>query len=657
MSQVAEDTLQAGREAAERHAWPEAFQHLKGADSDGALESAEDLERFGEAAWWTAHAEESVDALERSFKTHRQAGDRRAAARLALKLAREHFDRVAVTVGAAWLARATRLLEGEPESPEQGFLEAVRAAMTGARGDLEGALAMAERALEIGMRTGDADVQAFALAAQGWIRVAMGQRQEGLALMDEATVAAVSGEVSPRVTGDIYCGTISTCRDLGDYRRASDWTEAAERWCQRQSISGFPGICRVYRAEIIRLRGAWAEAEQEARKACDELRRFGLFFYEGSGFNEVGEIRLRLGDLDGAEDAFRHAHALGRDPQPGLALLRLAEGDIESAAAGIQRALDGQRSDRLARARLLPAQAEIALAAGDQETAKEAAAELEEVADIYETAPLRASALSARGTLQLNEGDPQSAVGTLRRAWALWQEVDLPYEAARTRVDLASAYRALGDDEAAVLELEVARSAFERLGAAPALRRVEGLLEAAGKGRAPAVAVRSSRVTKTFMFTDVVGSTPLLEALGDDAWQELLAWHDRTLRALFARHDGQEIDHAGDGFFVAFDDPAAAVESAVAIQRRLAEHRREHGFSPQVRIGLHTADVTLRGRKYTGKGVHAARRVADVAGGEEIISTAKTLKGVAPRYPLGEPRTVRLKGISGEVSVVGVDWR
>ncbi len=506
------------------------------------------------------------------------------------------------------------------------------------------------------MRTGDPDVQAFALAGQGWIRVAMGQREEGLALMDEATVAAVSGEVSPRVTGDIYCGTISTCRNLGDYRRASDWTEAASRWCKRQSISGFPGVCRVYRAEIIRLRGAWSEAEQEARKACDELHRFGMLSYEASGFNEVGEIRLRLGDLDGAEDAFRHAHALGRDPQPGLALLHLAEGNVDAAAAGVQRALD-HRKDGLSRARVLPAQVEIALAADDQEIARAAAAELEEVAAKYGTSTLEASALSARGSVQLAEADARAAVDTLKQAWSLWQEVDLPYESARTRVEMASAYRVLGDDEAAILELEAARSAFERLGAVPALQRVEAALEDAGEDRGPAVAVPSAEVTKTFMFTDVVGSTPLAEALGDDAWQQLLAWHDRTLRSLFARHGGQEIDHAGDGFFIAFDDPAAAVEAAVDIQRSLADHRREHGFSPQVRIGLHSADASLRGRRYTGKGVHAARRVAEVAGAEEIISSATTLEGLAPRYPLGQPRTVRLKGISGEVAVVDIDWR
>jgi class 3 adenylate cyclase len=299
---------------------------------------------------------------------------------------------------------------------------------------------------------------------------------------------------------------------------------------------------------------------------------------------------------------------------------------------------------------------EIAIAANDLETARSAADDLEAIAEDYGTPALQASAACARGALQLAEGDAAAACESLRRGWRLWQEVDAPYEVARARMLLADANRAEGDSEAATLELRAARSTFERLGAVLDSRRAAELLgpDAGSVGRPVAA---SRRVTKTFMFTDIVRSTNLVEAIGDDAWEDLLRWHDQTLRSLFGEHEGEEVKHAGDGFFVAFSDAARAVECAAAIQRTLADHRREHGFAVQVRIGLHSAEATRRGRDYGGKGVHQAARIASLAEGGEILASQEIIEAGPISFVVSETREVSLKGISTPVQVATVEWR
>ena len=652
---VADDPQDQARDAIARHAWREAFDLLTAADASGGL-SPEDLESLAEAAWWTGRMDDCIEARERAYAAHVEAGKSRQAAAAAIRLFRHHYQKLESSVAMGWLSSAVRLLAQEPECPEHGYLSWIYTNVAVGTGDLDGALEHAKRTLEIGTRFGDRDLQAMGLFDQGNVLVAKGQVAEGMALLDEAMVAAVGGELGPLTTGTIYCAMISTCERLADYRRAAEWTDAAQRWCGRQSISGFPGVCRVHRAEIMRLRGAWDEARQEAMLACDELKGFNLRA-TGEAFYQIGEIRLRMGDLAAAEDAFRQAHELGHEPQPGLALLRLAEGKVDAAATMIKRALADESWDRLARARSLPAQVEIAIAAGDLETARSAADEMATIAEAYGPPALHASAACTLGALQLAEGDAAAALQSLRRGWRLWQEVDAPYEAARARVLLAAAYRAEGDDEAAVLELRAARSAFERLGAAAdALRAAELLGTEAGPADSrPQVA--ALRATKTFVFTDIVKSTNLMEAIGDEAWEDLLHWHDQTLRALFAGHGGEEIKHEGDGFFLAFADASAAAECAVAIQRTLSDHRRDHGFSPQVRIGLHAAEATRRGRDYGGKGVHQAARIASLAEGGEILVSQETLAAAPLRFALSEPREVSLKGISEPVPVVTIEWR
>jgi class 3 adenylate cyclase len=642
--------LTAGREAISRNAWREAFDLLTEAEASEKLEP-EDLEGLGEAAWWTGRLDDCIDARQRAYAAYVNSGSHRRAAMLALSLAKDHYAKQAAAVGSGWLNRAQRILEQDPDSVEFGYLQRMRAvlAFEGER-DFESALEHATRAYDIAARFGDRDLLALALHDQGRILVAQGHVADGMALIDEATVAAVGGELGPFWTAAIYCNTITACRDLADYGRAAEWSDAAKRWCDRQAIAGFPGMCRVYRAEIMRLRGSWQEAEREARRACQELKEFNLS-YTAEAFYEVGEIRLRMGDLAGAEDAFGQAHELGREPQPGLSLLQLAQGKVDAAVASIGRALRDSPSDRLARSRLLPAQVEIAIANGDLETASAAADELADIAGAFGSAALRGTGLSAQGAVFLAEGNAVAALSAFREGCQLWQQIDAPYEAARVRMLMALAHRALGDEEATVLDLRAARSAFERLGARPDAARAAELM-----GMDSTVHTGSS-LTKTFMFTDIVKSTALVEAIGDGAWEDLVRWHDQILRSQFASHGGHEVDHAGDGFFVAFDEAAAAIECAVAVQRTLAEHRRAHGFSPQVRIGLHTAEAVRSGATFRGKGVHQAARIASMAEGAQILISGTTLDAATSRYPASEARTVRLKGISEPVEVSTIDWR
>ncbi|HXO58715.1 MAG TPA: hypothetical protein VN834_02850, partial [Candidatus Acidoferrum sp.] len=417
MAQVNLDkTLEAGREAISRHAWREAFELLTAADQGGGLTAA-DLEGLAEAAWWNGRVELCISARERAFALHLEAGEPRRAALVAMDLAKDHSGRKAAAVGAAWFSQAQRLLQDEPVGVEHGFLSRRKWVQAHNSGDYERALEFAQQTLEIGTRFGNRDLMALGLQDQGLTLVAQGQFGEGMALLDEATVAALSGELRPLTTGAIYCNTISACEEIADYKRASDWTDAARRWCERQTISGFPGMCRVHRASVIRLTGAWQEAEQEARNAYEEVLDF-KDDYAAEALYQIGEIRLNRGDLVEAGDAFRQAHDLGREPNPGLALLRLAEGDVAAAAASIKRGLAAEPQP-IARSRMLPAQVSIALAAGDLATASAAAVELGSISATYTTPALRAHTHYARAAVALAEGNPDSAVRDLCTALAL----------------------------------------------------------------------------------------------------------------------------------------------------------------------------------------------------------------------------------------------
>lgn len=656
MSSVVEETPgQRARAALDRHAWGEAYEVMAQADHAGGL-APEDLEVLAQSAWWVGQQDVARDAWERAYTLHAKAGDKLAAANAAAQLAFNLLGAGLPSVLNGWVNRAERLLQGAPEQPVHALLAVVRGMMAFTAGDLDIAAAAGRRALELGTAFGIPDLQAMGLHLEGRALVAKGRVEEGMALLDEATAAAVSGELSPQVTGRVYCSTVSACWGVADYRRAGEWADAAERWCRRRSINGFPGVCRLHKAQIHKLRGMWREAEAEALLACKELPSwFPLDL--GRALSEIGEIRLRTGDLEGAEEAFLQANDAGHDPNPGLALLQLAEGDVQAAAATIRDALDNPQAGSfetppnsdLQRASLLPAQVEISLATGDLDAARAGAVDLDQIAETTGVAAMRASAAWARGLLQLAEGQAEAAQQSFRGSAALWAELDAPYETARARMGLADAYRAAGNEGRAVLEYRAALASFDRLGAAPDARRAtEALGEAVGR---PA----PRQVERTFMFTDIVRSTNLVEALGDEAWGHLIRWHDEQLRSQFAAHRGEVVKAIGDGFFVAFQGPGDALACAVAIQRALAEHRRAHGFAPQVRIGVHAASATHEGLDYRGRGVNAAARVGALADGGEILATAQTA-ALAPTQPATGLRSVMLKGFADPVEVVSIEW-
>ena len=653
------ETLELGREAMDRHAWAEAIDVFVAADGDAGL-VAGDLERLGTAAWWSGQPDQATDALERAFTAFAESGQSSDAARVALVLAYQGFRRKAGSVAGGWLARAARLLESEPDSPSNARIAVFHALGALMAGQLTQGIELADRAMALAQKHHDPDANYMAMSFKGMGLVFAGDLEAGLTLIDEAAAAASSGQLELRTASDIYCNTIAACRNVGDYKRAGQWAEEGERWMRRQAVGGYPGICRVHRAELMRLRGLWSEAEQEARQACDELERFGLLDAMGYAHYEIGEVRLRMGDLDAASEAFDRAYEYGHDAQPGMAILQLARGEVDEAGRSIARALttaagSGGPADRATRARLLPAQVDIALAAGDLDTAGKAVEELESIATDFDRPMFAAGALTARGQLLLGEDRPAEASPILGRSWRLWQETDLPYESAKARLRYGEAIGAEGDKAAGNRDLRAARSVFERLGAARDLQRVDALLgedAAASAPRAP------SRTTKTFMFTDIVTSTDLVGLIGDDAWGELLRWHDRELRSSFAHHRGEEVNSTGDGFFVAFEKAADALECGVDIQRRLAKHRREHGFAPQVRIGLHAAEATRQGSDYQGRGVHVAARVGAAAVGEEILVSSATLSEIdSIRFGLSEPRQLSLKGVEEPVEVRSVNWR
>jgi class 3 adenylate cyclase len=641
MTQVLDDSAAQGREAAARGAWAEAYDLLRPtANSLGG----EDLEALANAAFWTGKLDEAIDFREQAHSAFVAQGDKKRAAMLAVVISRDHLMKFDSAVSKGWFAKAHRLLENEEESEANGYLAVAEALDTLFTGDLDAAEQHAARAMEFGRKYGDPNLEAMARVTLGKIYVSRGQVDDGLALLDEATAAAISGELEPWTTGFIYCCTITSSSGLGDFRRAKEWTDAANRWCDRTQTKGFPGACRVHRASIMRLQGDWPTAEQEAAQACEELGAFDPYT-TGAGFYEIGEIRRRRGDFAAAEEAYRQAKEWGRDPQPGLALLRLAQGKAESAATAIKRSL-GNAEDPVMLVRRLPAQVEIALTLGDLRTARTAAEELDQLVDRFKVGNVRAPAFDATvclawGQIRLAEQDWEGAVSAFERSVEAWRSVGAPYEVAEAQLHLGIALRRAGQEDEAREELIAARSTFERLGAALDVERIAELLGEHG-------------VKRTFMFTDVVDSTKLVEALGEEKWRKLLGWHDRKLQELIEARGGEVIKQTGDGYFAAFQSPAAALDAAVAIQRALDEHEP---LAPDVRIGLHTGGAFHRtDDDYAGQGVHMAARIGALAGGGEILISSESVDS-GSRYALSEVRAEAVKGVDDPVEVRSVAWR
>jgi DNA-binding CsgD family transcriptional regulator len=469
------DELRRGRAAHASRAWLDAYTALSEADRIAPLEAA-DLDLLATSAWLIGRMDEYVTLLERAHLAHIEDGDNLAAARSAGWLGMTLAIGGEIGPASGWFGRAHRLVEREGrDCVERGWLLLPLVLQREAAGDYDGADEAAAGAVEIAERFDDPDLAAIALHAQGMSRIKQGSIDEGLRLLDEAMAGVTADLVSPIVAGVVYCGVIAGCEEAFELRRAQEWTNALTRWCEGQpQMVSFTGRCLAHRAGLMQFHGEWRDALEEAklaRERCEEAMNRAA---AGQALYQQGDLHRLQGDFDSAETAYRDGNGYGREPQPGLALLRLAQGDAD-AAAGMSRRAVGEVEDSLQRAGVLPAHVEIMVAVDDLDEARRAAEELAEIAAAGKRPMLEAIAASARGQIELAEGNAEAALKALRHACRIWQELDAPYEVARVRLLIGLACRRLDDEESAELEVGAAREVFERLAASPDLARLDVL--------------------------------------------------------------------------------------------------------------------------------------------------------------------------------------
>jgi DNA-binding CsgD family transcriptional regulator len=462
-----------GREAFARRAWADAFEFLSRADRAATL-GAEELELLATSAYMLGRDDEYVRALERAHHAHIDAGDPARAVYCVYWIGHNLMLRGEIGPATGWFGRGQRLLERDCAA--RGYLLIPILVGHAIAGDSKAAYETATEMAEIGTHFADRDLIAIGVHEQGHALVRQGRFEEGLRLLDEVMVAVTAGELSPIVAGMVYCNTIGLWQSVYELRRAREWTEALTRWCEQQpDMIAHTGVCLVHRAEIMQLQGAWDAALEEARRAGERFAQ-GVLNERvcGKAYYRQGEVHRLRGERSAAEKSYREASRRGFEPQPGLALLRLADGKGDAASSAIRRVLDEASQPRV-RAALLPAYVEVMLAAGEVDAAREACRELEKISGGHHSDQLRAMSAQARGALALAEGEPQAALVALREAWHAWQELEAPYEAARVRVLVALGCRAVGDEDTASWELEAARAVFGQLGACPDIARVDSL--------------------------------------------------------------------------------------------------------------------------------------------------------------------------------------
>jgi DNA-binding CsgD family transcriptional regulator len=463
-----------GRRSFAQREWAAAYVQLSAAAQ--AAPEPEVLEQLATVAYLLGRDDDWAAFGTRAHQGFLDQGRVERAARCAFWLAYGYLDRGEEARASGWLARARRLLDAAGQDcVEVGYVLFLDGYLALVAGDAATAGASCEEAARLGDRFADLDLVALARLVLGGVRLLEGETARGLALLDEVMVTVEAGGVSPIVAGIAYCAVIETCQEVYDLHRARQWTTALTRWCATQpDLVPYRGQCLVHRAEIMALHGDWPDALEEARRAAEMLVAPPGRPAAGLAFYQLGELNRLRGAFVAAEEAYRQASHWGRDPQPGLALLRLAQGQFDDAAAAVRRVMH-EAADPVSRVRLLPAQIEIMLAVGDVQTARIAADELTRHAQHLGSRSLTAAAAHADGAIRLAEGDPRAALATLREAWRAWQELEVPYEAARVRVLIGLACRALADQDGATMELDAARWVFHHLAAAPDLARMDAL--------------------------------------------------------------------------------------------------------------------------------------------------------------------------------------
>ena len=470
---TASNIIDRGREAFRRQAWSDAFSLLSSADEESSLEPG-DLELLARAAYLIGKKSEYTEIWARAFRKYRERGHIQKAADCAFRLGLTLVMGGGRAQGSGWFARAGRMLEDvKEECVEKGFLLIPEALQSLNSGDFTAAYDLFSRAVDIGRRFEESDLTTMGQLGQGQALVYQNKITEGTTLLDEAMVAVVSEETTPIVSGIVYCAVIETCREIYDFQRAKEWTAALSSWCDAQTdLKPYRGQCLVRRAEILQLQGDWPEAMEEVKQAC------GLLAQEpaaGEAYYLQAELHRLRGHFREAEEAYRQASTCGKNPHPGLALLRLAQGQVDAAMKAIKRE-EEERQDRISRSRTLTAFVEIMLAAGREKKAQSAAGELAGIASDLQIPFLQAVANYTEGSVLLAGGEPGSAIDRLLAARSILKKMDATYQTARTRELIGMAYRELGDADTANMELEAAGSKFEEMGAEPDLARVHSLL-------------------------------------------------------------------------------------------------------------------------------------------------------------------------------------
>lgn len=467
--------LDQGRRSFRQRSWATAFAELSAADQESPLQSG-DLELLSAAAYLLGREDEGAEHLIRAHRTHLDRSNPPGAAKCAIWLALQLMLRGEVAQAGGWLARAHHLLDGgQYDCVERGYLLVPAGLESLDHGDAEAARSTFALAEEIGERFGDGDLSALARIGIGQSMILAGATAKSAALLDEVMVAVTAGEVSPITSGIVFCAGIEASLESFDLRRAREWTAALSQWCSTQpDLVPYRGQCLVHRAQIMQLHGAWPDAMDAAQDACVRLSEPLGQPAIGAAFYQLAELHRLRGEFAQAEEGYLRASRWVRDPQPGVALLLLMQGQVDASAAAIRRAVD-EADGRAHRSRLLGASVEIMLAAGDLRAAQSAADELDEIADHFGGTWLRAMAAQAAGAVLVAKKDGRAARAVLRRAWTAWQELDAPYEAARIRVLMGLACRELGDEHSAEMELDAARWIFAQLGAVPDLASVDAL--------------------------------------------------------------------------------------------------------------------------------------------------------------------------------------